>query len=65
VPDILEILIDLASFIDGKSLLFAELWRTDSDGNLKDKPREDKVRICTGEARDEKGVGPPQPIESN
>jgi hypothetical protein len=46
--DILEIRIDLGAFLDGKSLLFAELWRTDRDGTLKDKPGEDKVRICSG-----------------
>jgi hypothetical protein len=56
VPDILEIRIDLASFIDGKSLLFAELWRTERDGTLKDKPGEDKVRICTGEGSGPKTV---------
>jgi hypothetical protein len=51
--DILEIRIDLGAFLDGKSLLFAELWRTERDGALKDKPGEDKVRLCTGE-----GSGP-------
>jgi hypothetical protein len=62
VPDILEIRIDLASFIDGKSLLFAELWRTERDGTLKDKPGEDKVRLCTGEGSGPKTVRVEWPI---
>jgi hypothetical protein len=60
--DILEIRIDLGAFLDGKSLLFAELWRTDSDGNLKDKPGENKVRLCTGEGSGPKSIRVEWPI---
>jgi hypothetical protein len=58
----LEIRIDLGAFIDGQSLLFAELWRTDKEGQLKDKPGEDKVRLCTGEGSGPKTVRVEWPI---
>jgi hypothetical protein len=62
VPDMLEIRIDLGAFIDGKSLLFAELWRTDKEGQLKDKPGENKVMICTGEGSGPKTVRVEWPV---
>jgi hypothetical protein len=61
-PDILEIRIDLASFLDGKSLLFAELWRTERDGTLRDKPGEEKVRLCTGEGSGPKTIRVEWPV---
>jgi hypothetical protein len=60
--DILEIRIDLCAFLDGKSLLFTELWRTERDGTLKDKPGENKVMICTGEGSGPKTIRVEWPI---
>lgn len=62
MPDILEIRVDLGAFLDGKSKLFVELWRTDRDGNLKDKPGENKVRLCTGEGSGPKTVRVEWPV---
>jgi hypothetical protein len=60
--DVLEIRIDLGAFLDGKSKLFVELWRTERDGTLKDKPGEDKVRICTGEGSGPKTIRVEWPV---
>ena len=43
-------------------LLDTQLWRTDSGGTLKDKPGEDKVRLCTGEGSGPKTVRVEWPI---